>query len=496
MTLHRARTFLPCHATNRWIRITRIGCLLACVAVALVGSVQHAVAQGDALAGKPFSNSQDANPLPLAIHTGASGDVLHITVGRSVVLTSAIPLRRVYVGNPSVLQTYTSGLTEVVVTAKATGVSSLVLWDEAGVDRLYSVFADVDPEALRNSLNQAFPGAFIYAEAGEGKISLTGSVATEAASDAAFKMASLYAKDVVNSLRVVPVHGKQVQLKLRIVEVDRTRLEQLGIDIFAGGRTAVGTTTGQYATSATGSGSTLTVSNPLDIFLYNSKLNLGVTIQDLEQRQILQVLAEPTLTTLSGLPARFLSGGEFPFPVVEGGTSGAAAITIQFRPYGVKVDFTPTVNPDGTIRLKLSPEVSTLDYSNAVTISGFTIPAISTRRAETEVEIQDGQSFVVSGLLDHRTTEIMSKVPGIANVPILGQLFKSKNFNHSVTELVIIVTAAVVDPLTSSPVSTLNGPKFVVPNLDADSFDASAQGNSASHAPTPVLQPQTLPPIR
>ncbi len=273
-------------------------------------------------------------------------------------------------------------------------------------------------------------------------------------SDAAVKMASQYAKEVVNSIRIDPVHGKQVQLKLRIVEVDRTRLEQLGINIFAGGRTAVATTTGQFSSTATGSGSSLSVSDPLNILLYNAKLDVGLTIQDLEQKQILQVLAEPTLTTLSGLPARFLSGGEFPFPVIQpGGAGSAASVTIQFRPYGVKVDFTPTVNPDGTIRLKLSPEVSTLDYSNAVTISGYTIPALSTRHAETEVEIQDGQSFVVSGLLDHRTTEIMSKVPGIGEVPILGQLFRSKNFNHSVVELVIIVTASVVDPLHSNPVS-------------------------------------------
>jgi pilus assembly protein CpaC len=496
MTLDRANASMSHQATSRRMKVGRIGCLLAWLSLVLVCGAQVAVAQDDALAAKPFSESRPATPLPLAIHTGAAGDVLHITVGRSVVLSSGAPLRRVYVGNPAVLQTYTSGSTEVVLTAKAAGLSSLVLWDESGVSRLYSVFADVDPGALRDSLSEAFPGASIHAEAGEGKIFLTGSVANEAASEAAFKMASLYAKDVVNSLRIAPVHGKQVQLKLRIVEVDRTRLEQLGINIFAGGRTAIQTTTGQYASTLTSSGSTLTVSSPLDLFLYNSKLNVGLTIEDLEQRQILQVLAEPTLTTLSGIPARFLSGGEFPFPVVEGGTSGAAAITIQFRPYGVKVDFTPTVNPDGTIRLKLSPEVSTLDYSNAVTISGFTIPAISTRRAETEVEIQDGQSFIVSGLLDHRTTEIMSKVPGIANVPILGQLFKSKNFNHSVTELVIIVTAAVVDPLTASPVSTANGPKFVVPNLDSDAFDASAQGKSSSHAPIPAAQPQSQPPIR
>jgi pilus assembly protein CpaC len=218
----------------------------------------------------------------------------------------------------------------------------------------------------------------------------------------------------------------------------------------------------------------------MNIFLYSAKLNLGLTVQDLEQRQILQVLAEPTLTTLSGLPAEFLSGGEFPFPVVQGGVGNSTAISIQFRPYGVKVAFTPTVNADGSIRLKLAPEVSTLDYSNAVTISGFTIPALSTRRAETEVEIQDGQSFIVSGLLDHRTTEIMSKVPGISSVPILGELFHSKNFNHSVVELVIIVTATVVDPLSVVPGTGLDEPKFVVPNLDAATFDAAAKGAKAT----------------
>jgi pilus assembly protein CpaC len=415
--------------------------------------------------------------------------VLHLVVGHSILLVSAAPLRRVYVGNPAVLQTYTSGAAEIVLTAKTPGVSSMVLWDDAGGHRLYTVFADLDPAALEASLQQAFPGASIHAEAGEGRIFLTGSVATDAASDAAVKMASQYAKDVVNSIHVDPVHGKQVQLKLRIVEVDRTRLDQMGINIFAGGRTALATTTGQFPSTATGSGSSFSVSDPMNFLLYNSKLDLGLTIKDLEEKQVLQVLAEPTLTTVSGLTARFLSGGEFPFPVIQpGGTGGAASVTIQFRPYGVKVDFTPTVSPDGIIHLKLSPEVSALDYSNAVNISGYTIPALSTRRAETEVEIRDGQSFVVSGLLDHRTTEIMSKVPGIAEVPILGQLFRSKNFNHSVVELVIIVTASVVDPLNSPAVSTAE-PVFVVPNLDSNSFDASTVDKSRSGAAQPASPP-------
>jgi pilus assembly protein CpaC len=399
-----------------------------------------------------------------------------------------VPLRRVYVGNPAVLQTYTSGADEIVLTCKTAGVSGMVLWDEAGGSRIYSVYADVDPDALRISLDEAFPGSSIHVAAGEGKIFLTGAVATDAASDAADKMALQYSKEVVNSLRILPVHGKQVQLKLRIVEVDRTRLQQLGVNIFAGGQTATATTTGQFASTSVAGNTSITVSDPLNIFLYNTKLNVGLTIQDLEQKQVLQVLAEPTLTTLSGVTARFLSGGEFPFPVIQpgGGAGSAASVTIQFRPFGVKVEFTPTVNADGSIHLKLSPEVSTLDYSNAVTIAGFTIPALSTRRSDTEVEINDGESFIVSGLLDHRTTEIMSKVPGIANVPIIGQLFHSKNFNHSVVELVIIVTASVIDPLNSNPAPGDLTPRFVVPNLDADSFDTTLSSQPRAPKPSPV----------
>jgi pilus assembly protein CpaC len=213
-------------------------------------------------------------------------------------------------------------------------------------------------------------------------------------------------------------------------------------------------------------------------------LNVGVNVQDLEQKQVLQVLAEPTLTTVSGQQARFLSGGEFPVPVVQGGTGNSTAITIVFRPYGIKVEFTPTVNGDGSIHLKVAPEVSTLDYANGVTISGFAIPALSTQRAETEVEIKDGQSFIVSGLLDHRVTDSVSKVPGFGDIPLLGQAFRSKSFQHSVVELVVMVTAKVVDPLTDAtpPVE----PKLAVPNMDSNSFDSIMNKEWKTGDPSPA----------
>ena len=463
------------HLLNR----TGIGCLT----VALLATVSlRQVAQTPSTDGKQLlmqSTSSSVAGQVVDMHEVAAGETLHILVGRSMVLRNVSNIRRIYVGNPAVLQSYTASPSEIVLTAKAAGISSLVIWNAAGVSHLYTVAADVDPGSLLQSLHEAYPTSNISVEGREGRVYLSGTVPTQEIAESAARLATSYAKDVVSSLRVVLIHEKQVQMKLRIVEVDRTRMEQYGVNVFAGGKVPFSLTTGQYPSASTGPGSgsgtgsgsgSVTVSNPLNVFLYSTGLNMGVTVQDLEQKQILQVLAEPTLTAMSGHSAKFLSGGEFPVPVVQGGASGAApVVTIMFQPFGVRVDFTPTVNADGSIRLKVAPEVSTLDYANGVSISGFTVPALSTRRAETEVEIQSGQSFAVSGLLDHRTTENLSQMPGISNIPILGKLFASKSYSHSIVELVVLVTATVVDPLTNSgsPVE----PTFAVPNMVQSDFD-------------------------
>jgi pilus assembly protein CpaC len=194
-------------------------------------------------------------------------------------------------------------------------------------------------------------------------------------------------------------------------------------------------------------------------------------MKDLESKQVLQILAEPNITTLSGEKANFLAGGEFPFPVIQGSSGGLTSITIQFRPYGVKLEFTPIVNLDGTVELKVAPEVSALDYTNAVTISGYTIPALSTRKAETQVTLRSGQSFAISGLLDKRTTDLYSNTPGISSVPILGQLFRSKGVTHTDSELIVIVTPEVIDPLIQT--APIEEPKILIPVLSPDKFDKS-----------------------
>jgi pilus assembly protein CpaC len=349
------------------------------------------------------------------------------------------------------------------------------LWDEAGQSASYLVFSDLDVADLQREIRQALPYDNIQVEAAEDRVSLSGTVMSDASSEAAVKLAALYAKNVVNSVVVRSPHIRQVKLQVQIIEIDRSKLNQFGINLFSQGTNQGNSTTGQFPstqtyTPASGtSPATITTNNPLNLFFFRFGTNVGLTLQDLQDRNVAQILAEPTISTLSGQKASFLAGGEFPFPVVQGSSGGLTSITIQFRPYGVRLEFTPIAHEDGTVELKVVPEVSALDYTNAVTISGYTIPAISTRRADTQVELRDGQSFAISGLLDHRTTDIFSKMPGIGDVPVLGQLFRSKNVNHSTVELMVIVTPRIVDPLSdaTSPIP----PKLPVPLLDPAQFD-------------------------
>lgn len=454
----------------------------------VLGQVKTSAAQMPAALASTASLAASA-PLPISLPQGAAllnleAEVpVHLLIGHSMFLKTTYRLRRVYVGSPTVLQSFIPSPQEVVITAVKPGTSSVALWNTDGQSVLYAVSADLDVSKLRRSMEQALPGQDIRVDSQEGRVYLSGTVSGDPAYQEAIKLASSYSKDVVSSLAVTYVHPPQVRLQVRIAEVDRTKLDQFGFSFFSGGRNTAATSTQQFTSVGTTQTSTasglganpvqvgLAVSNPLNFLLYNSKLNIGAAMADLEARNILQILAEPTITTISGHEGDFLSGGEFPYPVIQGGAGNFASVTIMFQPYGVKLKFTPTVNSDGTILLKVAPEVSALDYTNTVTISGYTVPAISTRKAETEVELRSGQSFSISGLLDHRTTVLLDATPGIAKVPILGELFKSKNNTHSVAELVVIVTATVVDPLELGPRPAT--PKMALPNMSAGQFDRS-----------------------
>ncbi len=458
-----------------------------------------AVSQTDSVPQSP------AAPAAASPQTAPETETVHILVGRSIIVTMQARLRKIYVSNPAVIESTTTAPTQVVITAKAPGSSNVVFWDEDGRSRMLEVSSDVDIAGLRAALQQTYPNQPVEARAEEGRVVLSGTVTDQGVADTVLKMAQIYSKEVVNGLLVfTPAHSKQIMLKVRFAEVDRGKMNTFGINLIStGGANTVGTATTQQFSAPTagtaitgsigggvqGTTSSFSTTSLLNIFLFRPDLNIGATIADLETKNVLQILAEPDLLAVSGEPAHFIAGGEFPYPVVQGTQAGGAgAVTIQFRPYGIKLDFTGTIEPDNSIRLKVAPEVSSLDYGNAVTISGFTVPALSTRRAETSVELKDGQSFGIAGLLDSNTTIQLSKIPGIAEIPILGLLFHSHSKNLTTSELLVVVTPTIVDPLgIPSPVPLL--PKPVVPALDPNRFDQHFPGShQVPGTATPIVQ--------
>jgi pilus assembly protein CpaC len=435
---------------------------------------------------------QEVNP--------SEGETLHVLVGKSVLINVQAPMTRVLSSSPAVVETLVISPTQIVVEGKAAGASSLILWDGPGHSQILDVIVDLDVSGLRAAIQRAYPNEQLDVQADGGRLILTGSVADPRLIDDLAKMAAPYSNQVVNSVTVPVSHDRQVLLEVKFAEVDRTKLQQLGINFFStGAANTVGTVstqqfgppsltdvTGTIGAPAAGTATGFKFPDLLNVFLFRPDLNLGVTIRALEQKSILQILAEPNLMAMNGQKASFLAGGEFPFPVVQGGAN-VGAVTVQFRPFGVRLEFTGYIGRDNVIRLHVAPEVSTLDFTNALTIQGFTIPALSTRRAESEIELRDGQSFGIAGLLDHRAVVQMSKVPGLGDIPIIGQLFRSRSINRSNDELLVLVTPHIIDPVRSAlPIPPL--PKVVVPYLDDEKFDRKAP-EQPKNAETPPQTP-------
>jgi len=423
----------------------------------------------------------------------AEGETVHVLVGKSILINVQKPLTRVLSSNPTVVETMAASPTEIVVEGKAPGASSLILWDANGRSQVLDVVSDIDIAALRNVIQKTYPKEHLQLEADGGRLLLTGTASTSHIVEDLGKMASVYSKDVVNSILVPISHDRQVLLEVKFAEVDRAALSQVGVNIFStgAGNTIGATTTGQFGNfgqqkinDAFGAGTPhfpfeikdFTVNQVLNIFLFRPDLHLGTVIQALQARNVLQILAEPNLMAISGQKATFLAGGEFPFPVVQP-SAGFSSISIIFKPFGVKLDFTGIIQDDNTLRLHVAPEVSALDFTNAVTLpGGGTVPAISTRRAETEIELKDGQSFGIAGLLDQRATAQLSKIPGIGDIPVLGQLFRSRSINKTNNELLVFVTPHIIDPVrVASPPPAQ--PKLAIPYLDEKKFDEQAPGN-------------------
>jgi len=447
---------------------------------------QNSQSQDNAPAAQPSTTTSASGQ---AVAPGAAP--LRVMVGKSLLINTTERLKRVSVTDPTVADALVVTPTQVLVNGLSPGEVSLLIWDELERSRSFDLRVDVDITAATEEMHRLFPDEQINVTPSRNAIVLSGHVTTEDVSKHAGALASAYSKNVVNVLTFGPVGAEEVLLEVKFAEVNRTALTQMGINMFStGAGNTIGTvTTGQFggvttspitnSTNSNGTGTastTTTISNLLNVFFFNPQVHLGGVIEALQSRNLLEILAEPNLVAINGKEASFLAGGEFPFPVAQQNASGIATVTIQFREFGVRLKFTPVIQPNGSIHLHVAPEVSTLDFADAVTVSGTTVPAISTRKAETEFELQDGQSFVIAGLMDNRVTNITSKIPGLGDIPILGNFFKSKSNQKNNSELMVLCTVHRVSPSTQVP----KGPAMPVPTLDQGKFDGK-KAESLNH---------------
>lgn len=412
---------------------------------------------------------------------------LRVMVDKSLLINTTERIKRISITDPTIADAIAITPTQILVHGRSPGEVSLLIWDELERSRSFDLRVDVDISACIEEEKRIFPTEQIEVTASRSAIVLSGHVTTEEVAKDAGLIAQAYSKNVVNVLTFGPVGADEVELEVKFAEVDRSAVTQLGLNVFSPGTgNTVGTlTTGQFGgfnvststnstttaggtttTSTTATPPTINVSDPLNLFLFRNDINLGAVIRALQQKNLLQILAEPNLIAVNGKEASFLAGGEFPFPVVQPG-QGFTAVTISFREFGVQLKFTPVIMPNGNIHLKVAPSVSALDFANALTISGFTVPALSTRKAETEFELQDGESFMIAGLMDNRVTNVMNKMPGIGDIPIIGNLFKSKNLQKSNSELMVLCTVHKISPAMQAPAT----PKYPQPFLNKEQFD-------------------------
>jgi pilus assembly protein CpaC len=380
---------------------------------------------------------------------------LNLLVGRSAIVNIGQPIARISLTRPEIADAMVTGSQQILVHGKAPGTISMFIWDRSGSIKRYDVTVARDLTQLNQQLRQLFPGESISVTGNGKDVVVSGTVSSKYVIEKAVDVAAGYVdkkEDVVNLLRQQEgVATNQVLLRVRFAEVSRTALTELGASFFTsplGYKDYVARTTTQQYSAPTlddkGSDATkLVFSDYLNLFLFNNKEGLGTLIKALQTKGLFESLAEPNLVAENGKEASFLAGGEYPYPVVQG-TGANVAVTIVFKEYGIRLNFLPTLVGGDLIHLKVRPEVSSLDFTNAVTYQGFRIPSLSTRRAETEIELQDGQTFAIAGLLNNTVTSTMQKIPGIGDIPILGLLFRSKAAQKGQSELVVMITPQIL----------------------------------------------------
>ena len=393
---------------------------------------------------------------------------LVITAGRSMVLTTDFDIVRFSVTDPNVADASVVQPREVLIDGRAPGTISLILWGP-GVRRQYDVVVEPGVSTLQQQFAALFPGEDIRLNYSDEALVLSGQVSNTDVMMRAGEIATLSssASNVINLLQVPGgAISQQVMLQVRFAEVNRSALFEAGFSFFTNARMQARSTTGQYSAPAFDGGS-LVFGDFLNLFLYDSQEGIGGVLRLLREEGLFRSLAEPNLIAYNGQEASFLAGGEFPVPIVQGQGGG---VSVEFKEFGIRLTFTPTIAGD-VIRLKVAPEVSSLDFNNGITLSGFRIPALITRRATTDVELRDGQSFAIAGLLDSISQNDRASIPILSAIPIIGSLFRSKAERSEEKELMVLITPRLVQPLEPDE----------VPPLPTDEPPAAAAEDLAAH---------------
>ncbi|MFN0111875.1 MAG: type II and III secretion system protein family protein [Blastocatellia bacterium] len=458
------------------IRTVLFAALLAAVAFAQEASVQASFA------------TATKEPIPISLLTG-----------QSCLLVFDKPFGRLSLSSPEPAEAVPVTANQLVINAKALGRSRLIAWSNVESQFL---FFDIDVRANLDQIDAQvralFPKEDVRLSQANGAVVISGKVKPEIAKQVesvvqagGFKTVNLFELPVQNVA--------QIQLQVKVAEVSRNKLSELAaspaVQLRPGEGAYTNTGLGPWAVNSVEQGSLFgAVSSTLNVFLMSN--NAFMFIRALQNQGALRGLAEPNLIAMNGQQASFLAGGEIPIPIVQGGGTGLATVSILFKEYGVRLNFKPTIIDEQHIRLELEPEVSTLDYSNAIRLSGFLVPALRVRRAKTGVELQDGQSFGIAGLMDNNELKSLSKIPLIGDIPILGNLFKSKSFQRNETELVFIVTAKIVQPLNPDSVPQMRG----IDGLKGDSplgveFPGQSPSPSTSVKPAPQSETKPIPAI-
>jgi pilus assembly protein CpaC len=500
------------------------GALVVYIIVVLVAAPQ---------AQQPAAFDPTTSTTSAAVRDAISGQEIDLMVGRSTVLNVGATIARVSLTVPDIADAMVTAPTQLLVHGKQPGTISLFVWDKSGGIKTFEVKVRRDLSALITHLKQLFPGEDITV-LGSGKdVVISGTVSSKYVIEKAADVAGGYVEkkeNVVNMLKQQEgVASNQVMLRVRFAEVSRSAMQELGASFFANGykqdwfgRTAPPGVPSPDFDSERG----LVFSDFLNIFVFNAEKGVGGVVKALQNKGLFQSLAEPNLIATNGKEASFLAGGEYPYPVVQSG-SNSNAVTIIFKEFGVRLTFTPTVLGGDLINLKVKPEVSSLDFANSVQIEGFRVPALATRRTETEVELRDGQTFAIAGLMNNTLTNTMGKIPGIGDIPVLGLLFRSKAHQKNQTELVVMITPTIIrkgqmgvseglpsleapylarpnksypnpDPYTGSPRYTPSQPQPKEGNnptprksADGNTTPAPAPVTSSAPAAAPAARPST-----